>query len=55
MFGGVAFATFGSGVLESAFGWGAVNMAFVPMMVLGLGLVLWHRACGPPRRLATSA
>jgi predicted MFS family arabinose efflux permease len=55
MFGGVAFATFGSEVLESAFGWGAVNMAFVPMMVLGLGLVLWHRACGPPRRLATSA
>jgi hypothetical protein len=43
VFGTVALATFGSGVLQSAAGWQVVNLAIVPPVRLGLVLVLARR------------
>jgi MFS family permease len=52
VFGAVACASLGSGVLQGTAGWLAVNMAVVPPILLGLGLVLWHR---PDRARPTAA
>jgi predicted MFS family arabinose efflux permease len=46
VFGTVACATFGSGLLHSTWGWAVVNMAAVPMILIGLVAVLWRWSKG---------
>ena len=44
VFGTVAVTAFTSGALHHGLGWGAVNGAVVPPILVAIGLVLWHRA-----------
>lgn len=44
VFGSAACAALGSGALHSAAGWVALNLAIVPLVLLGIGPVLWQRA-----------
>lgn len=44
VFGTVAMTSLSSGALFAGFGWGAINAAVVPPVLMALGLVLWHRA-----------
>jgi MFS family permease len=44
LFGSVACAALGSGALHNAAGWVALNLAIVPLVLLGIGPVSWQRA-----------
>jgi len=41
VFGFVAAASFSSGALLNAFGWGTVNVLVFPFVILSLGLLAW--------------
>ena len=51
VFGTVAVTSFSSGALHAASGWTAINATVVPLVLVALALVLWHRA-HQARRLA---
>lgn len=50
VFGTVAMTSLSSGALFASVGWGAINAAVVPPVIIALALAVWHRA--QSRRMA---
>lgn len=44
VFGTTAVTAFGSGAVETTGGWGALNLAVMPAIIVALALVAWHYA-----------
>jgi len=52
VFGLVAFASFGSGVLLNVYGWTAVQLAIVPSVLVALASMAWYRLALSTRKSA---
>jgi MFS family permease len=44
VFGSAALSAFASGAIEATLGWGTLNLALMPALVIATGLTLWHWA-----------